>query len=276
MFEPFSTMAFHPDGGTLFLALGRAGLARLLIAPTEAPENPDYEMVIDGVVQAGQGANTVSISPNGRWLLINEQESSGAVSLWSSDMTHRELRVEQSDIDETSAAPNERAATVRDFVWSRDGGSVAWTSDHGVHLWQFQEPLSRLVDGSYRFVERYGERGRALDPMALSPSGRWLVASPRRPNGGMRLVDLDSEPLSESTLPGTDGPVVFLPGSDRFWVLGFHTQLWVPARRIMEESGQLPTFWVSEGAIGANGHRLAERLGSVLDLDDKGSTVLTP
>ena len=260
-FDPFSQLAFYPDGHFLLQALGRQGIARWKLWH---PTSQKLEITLDGIIQRGRGAVAVSVSPNGRWLLVVESEESPEVSLWSMDAERKEIVV-------SSGNPEEGSRDIRHLQWSKNGDYVYWTTGNGINLWRFKKPLSRAVPSSLGFIGRYESPTSIL---ALSRSGRWLITSGRDKQGGLRLFDLQHLNLKEKSLSSSTGPVVFLPGSDKFWILGFSAELWRPSASEPEKTEQLPEFWVSQGAIDSQGHRIATRLGRVIDLEE-GSEILS-
>lgn len=261
-FDPFSRIAFHPDGQTLFQALGAQGIAKWNLAD-------DLTATLDGIIQHGRGATSISVSPDGRWLLTSNE--SFEVSLWASDGSSRGIVVPINESEETVIL---RKRDIRHLQFASLGNYVFWTTNKDVHLWRFHQPLSREVDSSFRFVSRYDW---SVTSAVLSPSGRWLIISQGNRGQRIRLVDLDRtilEAVPVTSFVVGSAPVVFLPDTDRFWVLGDTIELWSPEANEPEKSEPLPVFWVSDGAIDSTGHRIATRFGSVFDLDD-GTSLLS-
>jgi WD40 repeat protein len=253
-FDPASRIAFHPNGRILFQALGKQGIARWSL---EQSSSNALKINLDGIIQNGQGANAISVSPDGCRLLVSESDESPEISIWTINSNNRELLISPPDVDK-------KQRDIRHLQWSQTGDYVYWTTVSGINLYRFIKPLSRKIYGSLKFIEKYR---KPITSIALSPSGRWLVTQERAGKNGMRLIDLQHPNLKEMTLPVDEGPVVFVPGSENFWIWGFSMTFWKPGEIKPEKTQRLPVFWVSDGAIDRTGKKIGLRMGNLIDLD---------
>jgi WD40 repeat protein len=242
-------IAFSSDGRFLAAVQGSVKLWDLQAAARPAAAREVLARSLEG-----SPADTVSVAPDGRWLMVRDRQ--GELKMWDAATSRLAIRARP---DLTPGGNLAEAGDVPYLVASISGGEEL----ADLRLWQLQRPLMRWLApppgapaGSFRPEEL---------ALTCSPDGRWLaygLGSGTSPS----LLDLSAAGAALVPLQGLGpGPLAFSADGGLLWAAAADGQQWtwrLPALQAAVEPGQ--RYLAS--AFDAQGRRTAARLEEVIRL----------